>query len=184
MIYLDNAATSFVKPKIVKQAVTQALDTLTANPGRSGHFLSQNIAQRVFETREKLKKFFNAPNHEVVFTKNCTEALNLALRGFLKSGDHVITTCYEHNSVLRTLKSMEQDGVEVTILDCDLKDFAHVFEREIKPNTTLVVTTFVSNVTGEITDVKNVGKLCKKHGINYLVDGAQACGHLDVDLQN
>ncbi len=184
MIYLDNSATSFVKPKIVKDAVIRALNTLTANPGRSGHYLSQNIAQQVFETREKLKKFFNAPNHEVVFTKNCTEALNLALRGFLKSGDHVITTCYEHNSVLRTLKSMENMGVEVTIMDCSLKDFAHVFEQKIKQNTTLVVTTHVSNVTGEITDVKTVGKLCKKHGINYLVDGAQSCGHLEVDLQN
>ena len=99
----------------------------------------------------------------MIFTKNCTEALNLAIFGTLKKGDHVLTTCYEHNSVLRPLEELKKIGVEVTILDCDLTDFHNQFERKIQPNTRLVITTFVSNVTGEVCDVKSVNRICKKY---------------------
>ena len=182
-IYFDNSATSFHKPKEVVDSVKYAVENLTANPGRSGHMLSQNIAKKIFETRENLKDFFNAKRYDLLFTKNCTEALNLAIFGTLKKGDHVITTCYEHNSVLRPLERLKNDGVEVTILWCDLEDFHKEFEREIKLNTKLVITTFVSNVTGEICDVENVSKVCRNHGVKHLVDGAQACGHLKIDLK-
>lgn len=182
-IYFDNAATSLVKPKQVRQAVVGAMESLTANPGRSGHVLSQNVAEIVFDTRENLKEFFNAKNYNLIFTKNCTEALNLAIFGFLREGDHVITTCYEHNSVLRPLEEMKKHGVEVDVIDCDLENFHNNFESKIKPNTRLVVTTYVSNVTGEVCDVAAVNKICGKYNIKHLVDGAQACGHLEINLE-
>ncbi|MBQ8615842.1 MAG: aminotransferase class V-fold PLP-dependent enzyme [Clostridia bacterium] len=183
-VYLDNAATSFHKPKEVKDAVINALNFYTANPGRSGHKLSQNVAEIVYDTRENLKEFFGAKSYDLIFTKNCTEALNLAIFGTLKKGDHVITTCYEHNSVLRPLEHLKMSGVEVTILCCDLQNFHEQFEEKIQHNTKLVITTFVSNVTGEICDVKAVNKICKKHNIKHLVDGAQASGHMKINLEN
>lgn len=183
MIYFDNAATSFYKPKQVKKAVQNAIDFYTANPGRSGHKLAQMVAEEIFNVREKLKDFFNATNYELIFTKNCTEALNIAILGTLKSGDHVITTTYEHNSVLRPLEHLKNIGVEVTVLDCNLSDFCYNFEHHLKPNTKLVVTTMVSNVTGEICCVDKVSKICKKHNIKYLIDGAQASGHIEINLE-
>lgn len=183
MIYLDNAATSLIKPKAVKRAVNFAIENYTANPGRSGHDLSIKTADMVFETRENIKDFFKAKNYEVVFTKNCTEALNLAIFGTLKTGDHVITTCYEHNSILRPLNLLKQIGVTTTILDCDLKDLPLVLPSHIKENTALIITTFVSNVTGEIVDVRAVSNICKKYKIKYLIDGAQACGHVDINME-
>ena len=183
-VYFDNAATSFHKPKEVKNAVINALNLYTANPGRSGHKLSQNVAEIVYDTRENLKDFFGANSYDLIFTKNCTEALNLAILGTLKKGEHVITTCYEHNSVLRPLEHLKKMGVEVTNLDSDLQNFHEEFEEKIRPNTRLVITTFVSNVTGEICDVKAVNKICKKFNIKHLVDGAQASGHLNIDLND
>lgn len=182
MIYLDNAATSFTKPIEVKQAVSNSINTLTANPGRSGHKLSNRVAEEIFNTRELLKEFFHAPNHEIIFTKNCTESLNLGIRGVLNSGDHVICTMYEHNSVLRTLKFLESIGVEVTILDCDMEEIADKIRDAIRPNTRLIITTHISNVTGEVCDIEGVGKICNEYGILYMVDGAQSCGHVDIDL--
>ena len=181
-VYLDNAATSFHKPKEVQIAVIDAIKNLTANPGRSGHDLSQKVAEKVFETRENLKDFFGAKSYELIFTKNCTEALNLAIFGTLKKGDHVITTCYEHNSVLRPLEKLKNDGIEVTILDCDLENFHEEFESKIQANTKLIITTFISNVTGEVCDVRSVNKICKKHNLKHLIDGAQASGHIEIDL--
>jgi len=183
MIYFDNAATSLVKPRIVKNSVINALENYTANPGRSGHNFSLKVAEKIFKTREIVKNFFNFSEFSLIFTKNCTEALNLAIFSILKKGDHVIATCYEHNSVLRPLEKLKKQGVEVTILNCDLDDVHNYLEKEIKLNTKLIITTFVSNVTGEICNVKAVGEICKKYKILYLVDGAQACGHMQIDLQ-
>ena len=113
MIYLDNAATSLIKPKEVKNAVTNAINNLTANPGRGGYSASIKAGEKVFLVREKIKQFFSASNHELIFTKNCTEALNLAILGTLKKGDHIITSCYEHNSVLRPLEFLKTQGVSL-----------------------------------------------------------------------
>lgn len=182
-VYLDNAATSFNKPESVKNAVKYAVENLTANPGRSGHKLSQKVAEEISKTRENLKDFFGAKSYELIFTKNCTEALNLAIFGTLKKGDNVITTSYEHNSILRPLEALRNQGVEVTILDCELIEFHNIIEEQIKPNTKMIITTFVSNVTGEICNVFSVAQVCKKHNIKYLVDGAQACGHMLINLE-
>ena len=183
MIYFDNAATSFFKPESVKKSVINSINKLTANPGRSGHILSQKVAMKIFETREVVKDFFNASEYELIFTKNCTEALNLALRGSLNSGDHIIATCYEHNSVLRTLEFLKTKGVEVEIIEDEMQNISNKIKEKIKQNTRLVVTNMVSNVTGEICDVEAVGKICKENNVLYLVDGAQSAGHCEIDLE-
>ena len=184
MIYFDNAATSLLKPYSVKRAVIDALDNYTANPGRSGHFRSMMVAEKIFDTREMLKHFFNANDYEVIFTKNCTEALNLAILGTLKAKDHIIVSCYEHNSVLRTLEHLKKDGIEVTMIYSDLNDFSNHLEESIKVNTKMVICTMVSNVTGESSDVESIGNFCQKHKLIYLADGAQASGHIKIDLTN
>lgn len=183
MIYFDNAATSFVKPQSVKKEVLKAMEMYTANPGRSGHKLAQNVALKIFDIRENVKNFFGANDYNLIFTKNCTEGLNLAIFGSLNAGDHVITTCYEHNSVLRPLFELKNKGIEVLILECDMEDLADEIEKEIKENTKLVVTNFVSNVTGEVCDVETIGNICKRNNVLYLVDGAQAAGHIEINLE-
>ena len=183
MIYFDNSATSLIKPYIVKKEVLNAIENLSANPGRSGHDLSLKVSQKIFETRENLKRFFHAENYDIAFTKNCTEAINLVLFSMLEKGDHVLCSCYEHNSVLRPLEQLKKQGVEVEILWCNLNDFSNEFESKIKPNTKLIVTTYISNVTGEICDVFSVAEKCKKHKIKYLIDAAQACGHIEINLK-
>ncbi len=183
MIYFDNAATSLYKPAHVKRAVMDAMEKYTANPGRSGHIKSMEVAEKIYDTREAVKEFFNGSNHEVIFTKNCTEALNLAISGLLKSGDHVIASCYEHNSVLRVLEHLKSIGVEVSIISSDLYEFADNLEREIKENTKMVICTMVSNVTGEYSNSEKIGEICKLYKLIYLADGAQASGHMLVDLK-
>ena len=183
MIYFDNAATSFFKPESVKKSVINSINKLTANPGRSGHILSQKVAMKIFETREVVKDFFHASEYDLIFTKNCTEALNIALRGSLNFGDHVIATCYEHNSVLRTLEFLKTLGVEVEIIEDDMQNIPNIIQEKIKPNTRLVITNMVSNVTGEVCDVEAVGKICKANNILYLVDGAQSAGHCEINLE-
>lgn len=183
MVYLDNAATSFYKPEAVKKQTIKAINTLTANPGRSGHKLSQKVAMKIFETRELVKDFFGATDYSLIFTKNCTEALNLAIRGSLKFGDHVIATCYEHNSVLRTLEHLKDKCVEVEIITDEMQNLPNEIKKRIKQNTKLVITNMVSNVTGEVCDVESVGKICKDNNILYLVDGAQSSGHCEIDLK-
>lgn len=184
MIYFDNSATSLTKPNSVKRAVLDALENYTANPGRSGHKKSMQVAEKIFDTREALKRFFNAKNYEVIFTKNCSEALNLAILGSLKPKDHIIISCYEHNSVLRAIEHLKKDGLEVSVINSDLADFSNHLEQSIKPNTKMVICTLVSNVTGEYSDSQSIGNFCKSHNLIYLADGAQASGHIKLDLMN
>ena len=184
MIYFDAAATSFYKPEIVKKSVVEAMNTLTANPGRGGHSPSIRAGELVFNARENVKNSFGANEYDVIFTKNCTEALNLAIMGSVGAGDHVITTSYEHNSVLRPLFFLKSRGVETTFLDCEMTDLPREIEQAIKTNTKLIVVTATSNVTGEVSDFSKIGEVAKKHGVRLLVDGAQSSGHIDVDLSN
>lgn len=182
MIYFDNSATSYFKPMCVKFAVNDALNCLTANPGRSGHLPSIKAGEMVFETREIIKQFFNAQEYQVIFTKNCTEALNLAIFGCLKPGDEVITSCFEHNSVLRALKQLESVGVKTLLLDCELKDFHLNLKRSITDKTKLVAVTAMSNVTGQSPNLIKIGQICKQNNLLLLVDGAQSSGHINIDL--
>ncbi len=176
MIYLDNAATTYYKPYGVKRAVNDAMNLYTANAGRGGHKLAQLSAQKIYEVREKVLKFFNANEHDCIFTSGCTSALNLGILGSAKQGGHVITTYLEHNSVLRPLEYLKSLGkIDYTVVEnIDIE----TIEQQIRPNTYMVITTQASNVTGERVDIKKVNELCKKYNLLHMVDTAQGGGHI------
>lgn len=187
MIYLDNAATTFPKPDVVYDAVMDCMKNYCANPGRAGHRLSLRAGREIYDTRENLAKLFNIDNPmNIIFTSNATESLNLAIKGLLKTGDHVITTSMEHNSVIRPIMALEKIGVENTIIDCNEEGFLDIndLEKAIKPNTKLIVTTHASNVFGTLIDIKEVGLVAKKNNITYLVDASQTAGVYDIDVKN
>lgn len=186
-IYLDNAATSFPRPSAVKEAIGDYLDHYGVSPGRSGYSLSLRAAREVFEAREMLADFFNLKLSErVVFTANATTALNIAIQGILKQGDHVIISPLEHNSVLRPLRHLEQSGtIGLSVAGCDpagnlnLQSLNSLF----RPNTRMVVINHGSNVAGTVQPVREVGALCRKHGAIFLVDAAQTAGLFPIDMQ-
>ena len=185
MVYLDNAATTFPKPESVYEEVIRAMKEYGANPGRSGHKLALQAGRVIYDTREIIAKLFKIENPmNVVFTSNCTDSLNIAIKGLLKPGDHVITSSMEHNSVLRPLKALEDKGIELTIIECDKKGYINIdnIEKNIKENTKLIVTTHASNVTGTIFPIKDIGQLAKDNGIIYMVDAAQTAGVYDIDV--
>lgn len=185
MIYLDNGATSFPKPESVYDAVMDCMKNYGANPGRGSHKMAMRAISEIYETRENLSKLFNVDNPmNIIFTSGATESLNLAIKGFLKNGDHVITTSIEHNSVIRPIKALESVGVENTIIKCDKEGILNPIdiEKAIKENTKLIVTTHSSNVCGSIVDIKQIGEIAKKHNIVYLVDSSQTAGVLDIDV--
>ena len=186
-LYFDNAATSSPKPQAVVDAVVQTLTQYNANPGRSGHSASLAAARCVYEARKGLSKLLNAEDGSCVcFTSNCTEALNLGLKGILRRGAHVISTMLEHNSVLRPLSGLsEQRVISLTLVSpkpdgmIDPEDIRRCIRRE----TALIVCTHASNVTGAVQPVAAVGTIAKDHGIPFLIDGAQALGAMPVDVQ-
>jgi len=187
-IYLDNSATSWPKPPNVIEAITSYMTDFGASPGRSGHHFSVKAAKEVFETRELLASLFNAPSSDrVIFTANATQAINTALFGLLKKGDHVIISHMEHNSVIRPLRHLEQNGIiELSIIDCDREGYINpeTIKNSFKSNTKLVVTIHGSNVTGTIQPIKQIGEICKSKNILYMVDASQSAGILPIDLQN
>lgn len=186
MIYFDNAATSFPKPETVYESVFNVMKNYGANPGRSGHKLALKAGRGIYETREAISNLFNIKNPmDIIFTYNCTDSLNLGIKGLLIPGDHVITTSMEHNSVLRPLKALEKNGVETTIIKGDSKGRINPLEIEnsIKKNTKMIITTHVSNLTGTIMPIREIGEIAKKHGIIYMVDGAQSAGVYDIDVE-
>ncbi len=186
MIYFDNAATSFPKPNIVYDRIMKSMSEYGANPGRSGHKLALKTSREIFETRNLLAKLFNIENPmNIIFTFNCTESLNIGIKGLLEAGDHVITTSMEHNSVLRPIKHLEDSGVEATIVQGNnLGEInPHDIRTAIKSNTKLIVMTHVSNLTGTIMPIKEVGQLAKENGIYFMVDGAQSAGVYNIDVE-
>lgn len=185
MIYFDNAATSMVKPDCVVEAVTEALCSM-GNPGRSIHESAIRASRTVFDARCALAKLFGAESPErIAFTANSTEALNIAIKGILAPGDHVITTALEHNSVLRPLYEAEDRGTELTILPADEKGNIRYEEIEpaIKPNTKAIVTTHGSNLTGNLLDIERIGEIARVHGLIYIVDASQTAGVFPIDVQ-
>ncbi|MFH2104142.1 MAG: aminotransferase class V-fold PLP-dependent enzyme [Chloroflexota bacterium] len=186
LIYLDNAATSWPKPPGVAAAMTAFLDQVGANPGRSGHRLSVEAARIVFRTRSLAAQLFNAPDPaRVVFGHNVTAALNLALHGLLRPGDHVITSGMEHNSVMRPLRMLEGGGVEVTVVPCrpDGSLEPTDVESALRPATRLIALNHASNVCGTLLPAGRVGALAREHGVLLLVDAAQTAGAHPIDVQ-
>ena len=186
-IYLDNAATSHPKPPEVISAVCEALTDLNGNPGRSGHKRALAGARRMNECRETLAAFIGCGQvGRLSFCFNCTDALNLAIKGVLRRGDHVVSTLLEHNSVLRVLEELRRAGqIEVTLLE-PRGHFVEPeqFEGALKKNTRLAVVTQASNVTGALQPAAAICQAMKRQGVLSLVDGAQAIGHLPVDVRD
>ncbi len=188
MIYFDNAATTGKKPQAVLNAVTTAMQKLSANPGRSGHEMAQKAGETVYKTREKVAKMFGTEPTNVVFTQNCTQSLNFVIKGVLKPGDHVIISSLEHNAVARPVYKMLGDGlIELDVAQVILGDSeatVRSFRRLIKKNTKMIICTHASNVTGEILPIKEIALLCKENGIIFTVDAAQTAGVMPIDMGN
>lgn len=185
MIYFDNAATTMEKPGEVVEAVTRALTSM-GNAGRGAHASSLNASRIIFDTRRKLAELFHGEDpSQVVFTANATESLNMAIKGLFTSKDHIITTQLEHNSVLRPLYELEEQGAELTILQSDAKGCIRYeeFEKHIKENTRAIVCTHGSNVTGNLVDIKKAGEIAKKHNLLFVVDASQTAGVFPIDVQ-
>lgn len=185
MIYLDNAATGGTKPAAVQNAVLASIKQC-ANPGRSGHRLSLACTERVLACRELLSELFGGYGYErVVFTKNCTEALNIAIMGVLNAGDHVVTTCLEHNSVLRPLEAMKRAGkIDYTVAPLSGgKLRAETVAALVGKSTRMVCVTSASNVTGEAPDLKRIRALLPER-VLLVCDGAQGAGHLPLNMQD
>ena len=186
MIYFDNAATTGQKPVEVLNAVNYSLKNFSANPGRSGHKISQQAAFEVYKTREALADFFGADGAEnVVFTANCTASINFVLKGMLGDGEHIIVSDLEHNAVMRPLKKMEKTYFTIAqTSDVDENETVNNFEKAIKVNTKMIFCTAASNVTGKLLPLKKIGDLCKRHNILFGVDAAQGAGVIPIDMQN
>ena len=186
IIYFDNAATSWPKPPEVNAAMQRYMRKIGANPGRSGHRLSVEAARIIYNARGKLAQLFNVSDPlRIVLTKNATEALNIAISGFLKPGDHVITSSMEHNSMMRPLRAMERKDVSLTVIPCDksgMIDPAHI-AAAIKKNTKAIFMTHASNVTGTVMPLADIGRITREHGLVFCVDAAQTAGSCPIDVE-
>lgn len=187
MINFDNSATSFPKPASVKKAVNAALNRYGGNPGRSGHKLSIETAEAVYSSRCTAADFFGAEPDNVVFTQNCTHALNTAIKGTAQNGGHIIISSMEHNSVLRPVHAMykqEKCTYSIAKVSYDDDETVNNFARLITPKTRVIVCMAGSNVTGQIMPIQKLGNICRKNGICFIVDGAQACGVIPLKLED
>lgn len=185
MIYLDNSATTLIKPPQVAQAVYDAINTM-GNSGRGAYNSSISSSMVLYETRELIAEMFNLHYPEqVAFTLNATEALNTAINGLISYNDHIITTELEHNSVLRPLYRLEEKGTELTIIKAN--DWGNInyidIEKAIKSNTKAIVCTHCSNLTGNVLDIAKIGEICKRHNILFILDASQSAGIFDIDME-
>ncbi|MCR1950895.1 aminotransferase class V-fold PLP-dependent enzyme [Clostridium sp. DSM 100503] len=187
MIYLDNAATSFPKPSKVYEEVLNCMKNYCANPGRGSHDMAIKSALKITETRRLICEIFNIKDpFNLIFTSNATEALNTAIKGILKNGDHVISTVIEHNSVLRPLNSMEKQGVEITLVGVDKAGYVNPLDikNEIKKNTKLIIINHISNVLGSIQDITAIGKISREKEVIFMVDASQSAGIIPIDVED
>jgi len=188
LIYFDNAATSFPKPAPVAEAMANLLSRRAVNPGRAGFDLSLAVGHMVDQVRDRLDRFFNNPARDrdrAVFTANATDALNLAIQGVCRPGDHVVATVLEHNSVLRPLAMLRKAGIiTFDLVPCDGSGRVDPdsFETLIRPTTRLVIMTHASNVCGAVQPAAEIGALCRSRGILFLLDAAQSAGLIPVDM--
>lgn len=186
MIYFDNAATTLKKPKEVAVAVYEAINNFS-NASRGSYELSLNSERIILSARERLKKLFNADSPNcIAFTNNSTEALNIAIKGLINKNDHIITTSFEHNSVLRPIYEMENIGTEVTIIKADKRGIINYneIENNIKENTKAIICSHASNVIGDILDISFIGKISKKYNLLFILDASQTAGCVPIDIKN
>jgi cysteine desulfurase family protein len=186
MIYLDNAATTYPKPLSVQNAVSYAMKNYGANPGRAGHRMSLAAAEEIYRCRTAAADFFKAPGPEcVAFTLNCTHAMNYVLKGLLKPGDHVVTSCLEHNAVMRPLKALSENGVTFTSAKVFIGDndaTVDSFRKALRANTKLIVCTHASNVWGIRLPIERITALGHEYGLPIVIDCAQTAGVLPIDM--
>jgi cysteine desulfurase / selenocysteine lyase len=185
MIYLDNAATSFPKPESVYQALDRFARTSLANPGRAGHRMAVAAERALDEGRHALNKFFHGPAPERwIFTLNCTDGLNLAIKGIVQAGDHVVTTDLEHNSVSRPLVALQNAGVITLTRVTSEKGYVdpNAIKKAVTPKTSLVAMTHASNVLGTVQPIAEIGTIVREAGALFLVDAAQSAGVVPIDL--
>ena len=185
MIYFDNAATTWPKPPEVLNAMQHCLESIGANPGRSGHKMSREAGKIVDDTRQSISELFNIEESErVIFTLNATDALNMAIKGSLRVGDHVVISSMEHNSVVRPLYGM-WGKVSVTKVRCapDGTLDPEAVKRAIHYNTRAIILTHASNVTGTVMPIREIGEMARRAGVIFIVDAAQTAGVLDIDVE-
>ena len=186
MIYLDNGATSWPKPESVYQTMDAFLREKGGNPGRGSHSVAAAAKETIEETRMLVARFINAPEMKrVIFTLNCTDALNMGLKGLLRPGDHVISSSIGHNSLIRPLKKLERQGIKTTYLHQAVGSgciSAKEIEESITGSTKLVLVTHASNVTGIIQPIEEYGAVARKHGLIFMVDAAQTVGKYPIDV--
>lgn len=191
MIYFDNAATTYPKPESVRRAAAEAIVRYGGNPGRSGHKMSIAASEAVYSVREKAGRFFGAEPENVIFTANCTESLNMAIKGLaeqeLREGRpfHIIISSLEHNSVFRPVHELTKRGLSYSIAEVSADDTVTVnnFESLINPHTKAVICTLGSNVTGQLLPYERIGAMCRRRHICFVGDGAQVCGVVPIDIK-
>ncbi|MCD4702477.1 MAG: aminotransferase class V-fold PLP-dependent enzyme [Candidatus Aegiribacteria sp.] len=186
MIYLDNASTSWPKPLQVISAITECITKTGANPSRSAHVMSIEAARVLLSVRTTVAGFFGISDPlRVVFTHNITHAINTVLQGYLQSGDHVLTTGMEHNSVVRPLRHLESMGINLTFVKCSGTGLLDPddFESALTFNTRLIVINHSSNVCGTTQPVREIGAFARKHGLLLLLDTAQSAGSIPVNME-
>ncbi|AIS53586.1 cysteine desulfurase Csd [Thermoanaerobacter kivui] len=186
MIYFDNAATSWPKPESVYKEVDRVLRNC-GNPGRGSHTMALEAGRVIFEARQEICRIFNIKDPmRIAFTLNTTEALNIALKGVLKEGDHVITSSMEHNSMIRPLMALQGIGIEVTIVKANSegKIDPDDVKKAVKKNTKMIAMTHASNVTGTIMPIREIGNIAREMNLIFLVDAAQTAGVLDIDVES
>lgn len=188
MIYLDNGATTYPKPTMVYKAVNRALTSYGANPGRSGHYMSMKASEIIFECRKNVARLFDIENPEnIIFTNNCTTALNTVIKGTLKSGDHAVISSLEHNSVVRPLEALKEKGITYSVAEYvpyDDDSTIDNFRNAINSNTKMVICTHASNVFGVKLPVMRISALCRIYGILFCLDAAQTAGVTQISLKD
>lgn len=187
LIYLDNAATSYPKPEEVYRFMDDFFRNHGVSPGRSGFDASIETGEMVMQTRKMLTRLFNGDDpHRLTFSYNASDSLNMIIQGLCENGDHVVTTMLEHNSVLRPLYHLEQQGIiEVTYVPFDENGYVNPddIRKSFRPNTKMVILNHVSNVLGTVQPVKEIGEVCKKAGVYFILDASQSAGVLPIDVE-
>ncbi len=184
-IYFDNAATTWPKPDAMIKAMADFNSNIGANPGRSGHRLSIDASRIIFSAREIIASLIGADDsHCVIFTRNATEGLNTIVQGLLKPGDHVITSSMEHNSVMRPMRAIEAEGVELSVVPCSGTGAVSPDDitAAIRGNTRMIIITHASNTVGTIMPISDIAKISQNRGIVFCVDAAQTAGSLPINV--